>query len=126
MWIKRFSRVLDYIEERLDQEIRLEEMARIACLSEFNLQKVFSILAEMPLGEYTRRRKLSNSLYDLLETDRKIIYIALRYGYESADSYTRAFRRYFGKTPAQARKDPQAVFAFPRLTVSLIVKGGLK
>lgn len=123
MWFNSISRVLDYIEEHLSAEIRLDEIARISCMSEFNFQKIFSILTDLPLGEYIRRRKLSKSLYDLLETDRTILEIALKYGYESAESYTRRFRAYFHKTPAQARKDPRGLFAFPRLTLSLTIKG---
>lgn len=126
MWIKRLNKVLDYIEDNLDKEISMVQISRISCMSEFNFQKVFSVLADITLGEYIRRRKLSNSSYDLLETDLKIIDIAAKYGYDSVDSYTRSFKKYFQKTPVQVRKNHGPIFVFPKLSISVTIKGGNK
>lgn len=104
----------------------MDQISKLSCMSEYNFQKVFSVLSDVTLGEYIRRRRISSSLFDLLETDSKIIDIAMKYGYDSADSYTRSFKKYFQKTPVQVRKNHESIFVFPKLTISVTIKGGNK
>ena len=118
------NRVLDYIEDNIDKEINTRVIGQIAYMSEYNFQKMFSILTDIPLGEYIRRRKLSRSLYEICETTHKIIDIAYQYGYESPDSFTKAFKNLFGMTPSTARQYPERLKSYPKLSVSIKIKGG--
>lgn len=117
------NRVLDYIEDNIDKEINIKVIAQIACMSEYNFQKVFTVLTDISLGEYIRRRKLSRSLYEVCDTNHKIIDIAYKYGYESPDSYTKAFKNLFDMTPSKARQYPEKLKSFPKLSVFIKIKG---
>ncbi|MGX7023918.1 AraC family transcriptional regulator [Vagococcus hydrophili] len=122
--MNEFAAVLEYIEEHLSSEINMKDIERLAQMSEYNFQKIFSILAGISLGEYIRKRKLSHSLYDLKETDMKIIDIAFKYGYQSSESYSRAFQQCFQTSPSNARKNWDNLKIFPKLSIRVQIKGG--
>ncbi|HCM89565.1 MULTISPECIES: AraC family transcriptional regulator [Vagococcus] len=122
--MNEIAAVLEYIENHLTTEIVMKDIEQLAQMSEYNFQKVFSILAGIPLGEYIRKRKLSCSLYDLKETDMKIIDIAFKYGYQSSESYSRAFQQYFQTSPSSARKNWNDLKIFPKLSIRVQIKGG--
>lgn len=122
-WIKGIQRALDYVEEHLTEEIDYEAAAKEACSSAFHFQRVFRILCGFSLGEYIRMRRLSLAASDLIETSDKVIDIALRYGYDTPESFTRAFARFHGITPTEARRGGN-IKSFSRLSVKLILTGG--
>ena len=93
-------------------------------VSSFYFQKIFSILCGFTVGEYIRSRRLALAGSELLSTDEKIIDIALKYGYDSPEGFTRAFARFHGITPSDVRKNGAPVRSFARLSVSISVKGG--
>ncbi len=93
-------------------------------VSSFFFQKIFSILCGFTVGEYIRSRRLALAGSELLSTDEKIIDIALKYGYDSPEGFTRAFARFHGITPSDVRKNGAPVRSFARLSVSISVKGG--
>ena len=89
----------------------------------FHFQRMFSMLVGYTLGDYIRMRRLSLAADEIQRTDGKIIDIALRYGYDSPESFSRAFTRFHGITPTKARRGG-SIKSFSRLTVKLILDGG--
>lgn len=124
MNLQGFNDVLHYIEAHITETIAIDDLARCAMLSPYNLQKLFTVLTGIPLGEYIRRRKLSRSLFELLETKQSILDIALQYGYAGPDNYTKACKKYFGCTPSDIRAKRQTVSAFSKLSIHVQIKGG--
>lgn len=122
-WITGIQRALDYTEAHLTEEIDYEAVAKEACSSVFHFQRIFSILCGYTLGDYIRMRRLTLAADDLLRTKDKIIDIALKYGYDTPESFSRAFSRFHGVTPSEARKG-RNIKSFSRLSVKLILSGG--
>ena len=122
-WITGIQRAIDYVEEHLTERIDYEAAAKEACSSPFHFQRVFGILCGFSLGEYIRMRRLTLAASDLIRTEDKVIDIALRYGYDTPESFTRAFVRFHGITPTEARRGSN-VKSFSRLSVKLILTGG--
>lgn len=122
-WISGVQKAIDYVEAHLLEEIDYETAAKEACSSEFHFQRVFSILCGFTLGDYIRMRRLALAAEELLRTNEKVIDIALKYGYDTPESFTRAFVRFHGVTPTQARQG-RTVKSFSRLSVKLILTGG--
>lgn len=122
-WITGIQKAIDYIEQHLTDEIDYETAAREAYSSSFHFQRVFSILCGFTLGEYVRMRRLSLAANDIIHTDEKIIEIAMKYGYDSPESFTRAFTRFHGVTPSEAKRGA-VVKSFSRLSVKLTLIGG--
>lgn len=122
--IKRMNNALNYIEENLDNEIDFKEVARIALCSEYHFQRMFSFLAGISLSEYIRRRRLTLAAFELNNSSIRIIDAAIKYGYKSPDSFTRAFQNLHGITPSEARVNGQSLKAYPRMTFQLSIKGG--
>lgn len=115
---------LSYIEEHLTNDIDLKEVAMIAWCSEYHFQRIFSFLAGVTLSEYIRRRRLTLAAFELNTSNTRIIDVAVKYGYSSGDSFTRAFQRFHGITPTEARNNGQSLKAYPRMTFQLSIKGG--
>jgi len=115
---------MDYIEKNLEGDINYQKMAHIACCSEYYFRRMFSFLSDMPLGEYIRRRRLSAAASALVETDAKVIDIAMRFGYESPDAFSKAFHAMYDISPAQARKTKIQLQEFRPMTFHLSIQGG--
>ena len=111
--LKDFNEAMQYIEEHLNQEIDFNKVSQIAGVSEFHFRKMFSYLSGMTLVNYIRRRRLSQASLDLKQRDMKIIDVAVKYGYDSADGFTRAFREWFGINPSEV-KNTNNLKIFPR------------
>ena len=100
---------ITYIEENLSNDINADLIAKKFNISTFYLQKGFSMLCGITLGEYIRNRKLTKAAHDLMTSDETILDIALRYGYESPDSFSKAFYRLFNILPSELRKDKKHI-----------------
>lgn len=122
-WITGIQRALDYTESQLLSEVDYEEAARQACSSTFHFQRMFTMLCGFTLGDYVRMRRLALAAEDLMRTNDKVIDIAYRYGYDTPESFSRAFTRFHGLSPTQARHGG-SVKSFSRLSVKLILSGG--
>jgi AraC family transcriptional regulator len=103
-WIQKMNNAIAYIESNLDGEVDVNEAARIAVCSIYHFQRFFSFIAEIPLSEYIRRRRLTLAAFEIQQSNAKVIDVALKYGYESPEAFTRAFRNMHGITPT-ATKD---------------------
>lgn len=122
-WIKGIQRALDYTEAHLMEEIDYDQVAKQAYSSAFHFQRMFGIICGFSLGDYIRMRRLSLAAQELFRTNEKVIDVALKYGYETPESFTRAFVRYHGITPTAAKRG-ETVKSFSRLSVKLILSGG--
>lgn len=114
---------LNYIEAHLDGEIDYAAVARTACCSPYHFQRFFTAVTDVPLSEYIRRRRLTQAALELQNSDSKVIEIAVKYGYTSADAFTRAFAAVHGLTPSKARGQGVGLKAYPRITFTLSIKG---
>lgn len=122
-WSEAISRAITYIENNLTNDITVEDISKYVHLSPFYFQKGFAIVCGYSLSEYIRNRKLSVAGYELLSTNNKIIDIALKYGYDSPDSFTKAFKRFHGRTPTSVLKGGK-IKEFAPLKINVILKGG--
>ncbi len=122
-WLSRLNAAMLYLEEHLDDEIELAHMAQIACCSPFHFQRMFSYLAEAPLSEYIRRRKMTKAAEDLQSGDQRIVDIALKYGYDSPTAFNRAFQGIHGIAPSEARKPAASLKAYLPISFKITIKG---
>ena len=123
-WANGIQNAINYIEEHLSENIDYDKVAKEAASSNFYFQKIFGILCGYSLGEYIRNRRLTLAGKELASSKSKVIDVALKYGYNSPESFTRAFTKFHGITPADAKKNGSKLKTFSRLSVSLILKGG--
>lgn len=123
-WIEAISEAINYIEENMTEELTIENIAKQVAISPFYFQKGFAILCGFTVGEYIRQRRLTLAGTELVSTEDKIIDIALKYGYDSPDSFTKAFTRFHGVTPTAVRKDGAIIKAFAPLKIKLSLEGG--
>ncbi|WP_050180622.1 AraC family transcriptional regulator [Domibacillus robiginosus] len=122
--LKSMNDAMRYIENNLTNEIDFKAVARIAHCSEYHFKRMFSFLAGITLSEYIRRRRLSLAAFELTNSNIKVIDVAMKYGYSSPDSFTRAFQHLHGVTPSEARHDGQQLKAYPLMTFQLSIRGG--
>ncbi|HEY3424352.1 MAG TPA: AraC family transcriptional regulator [Negativicutes bacterium] len=122
-WLERMNRALNYIEENLAAEIDFKTAAAVACCSVYHFQRMFSFITDIPLSDYIRRRRLTLAAFDLRNNDVKVIDLALKYGYDSPVSFTRAFQKLHGVTPTSARKTGVRLKAYPRLSFHISLRG---
>lgn len=122
--LEQMNAALTYIEKNLANDIDFKEVARIACCSEYHFKRMFSFLAGVPLSEYIRRRRLTLAAFELKNSHFKVIDVAIKYGYNSPDSFARAFQGLHGVTPTEARENGHSLKAYPPMTFQLSIKGG--
>lgn len=118
------NETLDYIEAHLSDGIEDHELERITGTSVYHFRRMFSFLSGMSLGEYIRNRKLSNATFDLLHEGMSVTETAFKYGYESVDGFSRAFREWSGISPSEVKKK-NMLKAFPKLSFQLTIQGGI-
>ncbi|MDF2680384.1 MAG: hypothetical protein K0R47_1574 [Brevibacillus sp.] len=122
--LEKLNGALAYIEDHLTEEIDFKEVARLAVCSEYHFKRMFPFLTGVSLSEYIRRRRLTLAAFELANTDSRVLDIAVKYGYSSADSFTRAFLGLHGITPSEARNHGHSLKAYPRMTFHLSIQGG--
>ncbi|MFD1064848.1 AraC family transcriptional regulator [Oceanobacillus locisalsi] len=119
------NEALQYIEEHLDAEIDEKEIEKITGTSIYHFRRMFSFLSGMTLTAYIRNRRLSNAMFDLLREDVNVTETAFKYGYNSVDGFSRAFREWAGCKPSDVKQQQkQNLKAFPKLTFQLTIQGG--
>ncbi|MDX9918108.1 MAG: AraC family transcriptional regulator [Gudongella sp.] len=122
-WVKQLNESINYIEENLTGEISYEVISKIAGCSVYNFQRMFSYIADKPLSEYIRSRRLTMAAFDLLNSTDRIIDIAFKYGYESQDAFTRAFKNFHSVLPSSVRNGTVQLRSCPRLSFQILIKG---
>lgn len=123
-WMEAISKAIQYIEEHITDDLSVEEIANYVNISPFYFQKGFSMLCGFTIAEYIRNRKLALAGKDLATGDEKIIDIALKYGYDSPDSFTKAFTRFHGVKPSAVKKENGMLKSFAPLKIRLSLEGG--
>lgn len=122
-WVERMNRTLDYLESSLCGDIRPEEISRLMACPYSVFQRMFGPLTGIALSEYLRRRRLTLAAQDVRDPRLRILDIAIRYGYDSADAFSAAFKRMHGITPQEARSPEASLTFYPRLTFTLTIAG---
>lgn len=122
-WTKCMNDIMGYIDEHITEEIDMHEVAKIAGCSANHFQRIFTFTAGISLKDYIRRRRLSFAALELQESNIKIVDLAMKYGYDSPDSFTRAFQKIHGITPTLARTTEMKLKSCPKLTFHLDVMG---
>lgn len=122
-WVKQLNEAIYYIEENLADEISYEAISKISGCSVYNFQRMFSYIADKPLSEYIRSRRLTMAAFDLLNSTERIIDISLKYGYESQDAFTRAFKSFHGVLPSSVRNETVQLKSCPKLSFQISIKG---
>lgn len=118
-----YNQAIAYIEDHLTGQVDMEQVARVSLCPQGLFPRHFSVLANMTLSDYIRNRRLSEAAFDLRDNQRKVIDTALMYGYESADAFTVAFKRFHGVSPSQVR-DGAAFKIFPKISFVVKTSGG--
>lgn len=104
-YMKALERAIFYIENNLDIDIKVEDVAKEAGYSYYHLTRQFSAILGESIGSYIRKRKLADASRKLIYTDEKIIDIAIFYGFESSESFSRAFKAIYKVSPNEYRKN---------------------
>lgn len=123
-WIQSMQKAINYIEDNLLNDIAPEQIAKSVYSSNANFQRVFSIITGITIGDYIRYRRLSLAGKELLMSEDKIINIALKYGYDTAESFTKAFIRFHDITPSSVKKSARSLKDFAPLSIEINIKGG--
>lgn len=123
-WIEGIQNAIEYMEDHLTEELDIRDIAEKAYISPFYFQRTFGVLCGFSVGEYIRNRRLSMAAEELSSTDAKIIDVALKYGYDSPDSFTRAFTRFHGISPSAAKAKGASLKSFARLKIKVTLEGG--
>lgn len=123
-WIAAMQQAITYMEEHLMEEINYEDVAKHVHTSSYEFHRAFSFLTGMTANSYIRNRRLSLAGREIVETDAKITDIALKYGYETPESFTKAFTRFHGIAPKYAREKSAKLVLFNPIVIKLTVEGG--
>ena len=112
---KGLNEVIKYIEDYLEEDISYSYLAKIIGVNEYTFLRVFDLIANISVAEYIRNRRLSNAGVELSISSNKIIDIAIKYNYDNATSFSRAFEKFHGIKPSEALKHPENLKIFPIL-----------
>lgn len=123
-WMESLQGAISYMEAHLLEEVSIEETAKAVHISPFYLQKGFSLVTGCTMGEYIRCRRLYCAALEALQGRAKVVELALKYGYETPESFTKAFTRFHGVTPQQLKEHSEKIRVFLPLSLSISVKGG--
>ena len=121
--LMQLNRAVEYIEAHICDDLALGDISRVTSYSVYHFGRLFYYIAQMSLSEYIRRRKLSLAAAELQGNSVKVIDLAVKYGYDSADSFTRAFAKQHGITPTAARRRGAMLTIFPPLSFQIQIKG---
>ena len=124
--LKQLNSAMEYIEANMCNEINVDAAAGIACVTADSFVRFFSYMTGMTLSEYIRRRRLTLACDDLKYSKTPIVEIAVKYGYDSGVSFSRAFKKQHGITPSDFRKNGGSIKAYPPASFHIIIKGAKK
>jgi AraC family transcriptional regulator len=122
-WVESLQKAIEYMEEHLFDDITVESIAHQANASTFHFQRTFSILTDITVADYLRQRRLTLAAEELIRTDNKIIDFAYKYGYDTPEAFSKAFRKQHGVSPRDARKGLGKLQSYNRLSIQVSLKG---
>ena len=123
-WIDGIQKAIDFIEKNLSEELDIEEIAGEAAVSPFYFQRIFGALCGLTVGDYIRARRMTLAAQELAGSEAKVIDVALKYGYDSPDSFTKAFLRFHGISPSKAREPGAPLRSMAPLHIRITLEGG--
>lgn len=123
-WTEAVREAVSFMESHITEEITMHDVAAHVHISPFYFHKGFSILCGYSITEYIRNRRLALAGEELMGSDVTVTALAMKYGYDSPDSFTKAFTRFHGYSPSAARRDKTMLKAFAPLQLSISLKGG--
>lgn len=123
-WTGNLRKAVQYIEEHLLDDIDAEDVAKAVYMSPFYFQKGFHIMTGYSIAEYIRYRRLYLAALEALSGDKKIIDLAYRYGYQTPESFTKAFSRFHGVSPMQIKNSTGSIKVFLPLKITISIQGG--
>jgi AraC family transcriptional regulator len=123
-WVDVLNKALDYIEDNIQEEIACSTIANHVYISSAHLQRSFYCLTGLTISEYVRNRRLTLAGHELSTGNSKVIDVAMKYGYETPESFSKAFSRFHDVTPSQAKRKGISLKSYNRLTVKIIMEGG--
>ena len=121
-WIQSLAKAIQYIESHLTDELSIEEVSGQAYTSSSHFQFVFHVVMGITIGEYIRNRRLSLAAQDLLQAGDKIRDVALRYQYDTQESFSKAFTRFHGVPPSKVQRGTAKLFH--PLSIHITIEGG--
>lgn len=122
-WLQRMTDAIDYMEKHIEEPLDIAEVSRIAYASSFHFQRMFHMLTGITVMDYLRKRRLTLAAQELAVRQVKVIDVALKYGYETPESFAKAFKQLHGISPTAARVSGQKLKAFPRISFQLSLRG---
>jgi AraC family transcriptional regulator len=122
-WSQRMNLAIEYIEENLDGVVDIEDAAKIACCSKYHFHRMFFASFKVTFAEYIRRRRLTLAAVEITNGDKRIVDIALMYGYDSPNAFTRAFRNIHGINPSKVRTSPVTLTSYKRVFFPIHTRG---
>lgn len=123
-WADGIQNAIRYIEDNITEQLDIVDIAARAYVSAFHFQRIFGVLCGMTVGEYIRQRRLSLAAQELACSDIRVIDAAVKYGYDSPDSFARAFTKFHGITPSAAKEKGAALKSFAPIRIKLTLEGG--
>ena len=124
MSIQLIQQAICYMEEHICENISYAEIAKSVHMSSYNFHRTFSFIVGMTANEYIRKRRLTLAAQELQTTDISVTDVAYKYGYESPESFSKAFSRFHGSTPKQAKQKGTKLHLFNPLVIKIILEGG--
>lgn len=124
-YIQSMQKAIEYMEDHILEPINYEDVAKVVYMSNYHFHRLFSMLTGITANEYIKSRKLSMAGQELILSSAKIIDISYKYGYESPESFTKAFTRFHGVTPNVAKRSGMELKSFNRLVIKIILEGGI-
>lgn len=125
-WVACLRSTVRYIEENLTSDIDIAEISRMVFVSPFYLQRGFRMITGCSIGEYIRSRRLYEAALVIARGEERIIDTALRFGYDTPESFSKAFTRFHGAAPSAVRSDPRLIRTFLPFEINITVTGGSK
>lgn len=121
--ITLLNNTIEYIERNLDSELNIDDISKVACSSRYHFQRVFYALTGFTVTQYIKNRRLTLAAEELVTTEKRVLDIALKYGYESPEAFTKAFKRLHGISPSALKKLNGKIKAFPKISFEISIKG---
>nr|WP_300826116.1 AraC family transcriptional regulator [uncultured Schaedlerella sp.] len=123
-WADAISEAVNFMESHITEHITMYDVANHVNISPFYFHKGFSILCGFSIAEYIRNRRMALAGEELITSDITVMELAMKYGYDSSDSFTKAFSRFHGYTPLAVRRNQTMVKTFAPLKLTISLKGG--
>lgn len=119
---KELNKIIDYIENHLEEKINCKDLSKMIGVNEYTFQRIFALISNVSISEYIRNRRLSSAGQELYLNNKKVIDIAIKYQYNNATAFSRAFEKFHGIKPSEVRRNPEKLKMYTKLHFNEIDK----